>query len=235
MKQEDYYNPKKLTKHNYNVYTTRHEIVEFIKASEPHFSGIVLDAGCGNKPYELLIKSNKQVAEYRGMDLENSNIYQNVPKEVIWDGVTIPLAADEVQTVLATELLEHCFDTDKILSELHRVLSPGGKLIGTVPFIWPLHETPRDFYRFTPFSLKQKLQLAGFRDIQITPFGGRNKMLSVSLAIWLVNHPGSKLKKRILRFFILPMIKRLNRKDKPNSDLTMENNIFIGLGFTATK
>ncbi|MBK9191862.1 MAG: methyltransferase domain-containing protein [Crocinitomicaceae bacterium] len=235
MKQEDYYIPQKLTKYNYNVYTTRLEIVEFIKASSHHFSGSVLDAGCGNKPYEPLIKNNQRVTAYFGMDLENSDIYHRVPKELIWDGVNIPLANDEVQTVLATELLEHCFDTDKIVSEFYRVLSSEGKLIGTVPFIWPLHETPHDFYRFTPFSLQQKLQLAGFRDIQITPFGGRDKMLSVSLAIWLVNHPGSKLKKRILRFFILPLIRRLNRKDKPNSDLTQENNIFIGLGFTARK
>lgn len=235
MNDQDYYSPKKLTKYNFNVYTTRFEIAKYIKENQIDFNGIVLDAGCGSKPYEELIRRNAQVIEYKGMDLENSEIYNNVKKDIIWDGSKIPLDDSSVQTVLATELLEHCFDTDQILSEFYRVLSEDGKLIGTVPFIWPLHETPHDYYRFTPFSLSKKLERSGFKNIHITPLGGRDKMLAVSLSIWLANHSGGRLKKAILRIFILPLIRKLNRMDKPNSDLTKENNIFIGLGFKASK
>ena len=231
----DYYDPQKLTKYNYNVYTTRKAIVSFIESSLPFFSGKVLDAGCGNKPYEKMIRSNKKVIEYIGMDLEDSPIYGGVKKDLAWDGSKIPLPDASVETVLATELLEHCYDTKNVLGEISRVIKDNGTLIGTVPFTWPLHETPHDFYRFTPFALEKNLHESGFKKITITQFGGYNKMLAVSLALWLQHHSGGRLKKRLLRMFVLPAIKRLNRKDKPNADLRAENNIFIGLGFIAQK
>ncbi|MEI9999016.1 MAG: methyltransferase domain-containing protein [Verrucomicrobiota bacterium] len=57
--------------------------------------------------------------------------------------------------VVSTEVLEHLFNYDEILSELWRVLRPNGRLFLTTPFIWPEHEQPYDCARHTSFGLKR--------------------------------------------------------------------------------
>ena len=235
MSLEDYYHPNQLNKFNYNIYISRIEVRNFIQKNITQFSGSILDLGCGNKPYEKLLKSAPNFKSYVGMDLEQSEIYNAVTKDLTWDGNNIPLHNFAIETVLATELLEHCYDTENILNEIFRVLTNDGKLIGTVPFIWPLHEVPNDFYRFTPFALKRKLQEAGFSNIEIFALGGHNKSLGVSLAIWLQNSKSGRLKKRVLRFFILPIIKNLIKNDHEIFDVYKNNNSFVGLGFIAKK
>jgi hypothetical protein len=47
-----------------------------------------------------------------------------------------------------------------------------GTLILSVPFLEPLHEEPRDYYRFTPFSLRLLMEEHGFFIHQIWSKGG---------------------------------------------------------------
>ncbi len=62
----------------------------------------------------------------------------------------IPLEDGSFDTVLMTEVLEHLEEPARGLAEAGRLLRPGGKLILTTPFMWPLHEEPRDFFRYSP-------------------------------------------------------------------------------------
>ncbi|MFX9054275.1 class I SAM-dependent methyltransferase, partial [Acinetobacter baumannii] len=71
-----------------------------------------------------------------------------------WDGYTIPFNDNEFDFVIATEFLEHYYDTAHILTEIRRVLKPGGQLFFSVPYIYSLHEVPYDHHRFTPYALK---------------------------------------------------------------------------------
>jgi len=45
----------------------------------------------------------------------------------------LPIADEQVDLVLATDLLEHVVVPEKMLSEFRRVLRPGGELLVTVP------------------------------------------------------------------------------------------------------
>jgi ubiquinone/menaquinone biosynthesis C-methylase UbiE len=64
----------------------------------------------------------------------------------------------EFGCVLCTEVLEHLHTPQKALDEMRRVLAPGGKLILTTRFIFPLHNVPGDYFRFTRYGLGHLLR-----------------------------------------------------------------------------
>lgn len=56
-------------------------------------------------------------------------------------------------SILCLFTLEHVKNFYAGIKELHRVLKPGGVLIITTPFTFPIHEYPSDYWRFTPQAL----------------------------------------------------------------------------------
>jgi SAM-dependent methyltransferase len=87
--------------------------------------------------------------------------------DVIGDLLDIPLKPDSVDGVIMTEVLEHCTDPLRAVSEVHRVMRPGGLLLVTSPFIWPDHRTLEypDYWRFTEQAWE--LLLKDFSDVKI--------------------------------------------------------------------
>ena len=130
--------------------------------------GRLIDIGCGRKPYEDLFRA--AVTSHVGIDwpvhLDRSRA------DIVADALRLPIANCVADTVLATELMEHLPSPSDFLREIFRILRPDGAVIMTVPFLEPLHETPRDFFRFTPFSLRQLFGEAGFEVREVWPRGG---------------------------------------------------------------
>jgi len=54
----------------------------------------------------------------------------------------------------------------------HRVLKPGGIALYTVPFIWHLHEEPRDFFRFSKYGLSYLFEKSGFALVELKALSG---------------------------------------------------------------
>lgn len=141
-------------------YIIRDIISKSIRSHAHHLEGVILDYGCGSKPYESFFK----YSEYIGVDLESSG-HPNDRKraDVFFDGIHLPFENEKFDGVLASEVFEHVFDIETCLSEIHRVLKTDGKILITCPFVWPLHEEPYDFARYTPHALDSILKKAGFR------------------------------------------------------------------------
>lgn len=74
--------------------------------------------------------------------------------DIVADAHNLPFEENTFEIILCTEVLEHVDNPFKVAKELHRVLKPGGKLILTTRFMYPLHEAPRDNWRFTVFNLR---------------------------------------------------------------------------------
>lgn len=121
----------------------------------------LLDVGCGTKPYQNLFQFEK----YIGIDFDKGGANQNPHADFLYDGKKFPFDENEMDCVLATEVFEHVFEPERFLSEVSRVLKPGGKLLITVPFAWPEHEQPFDYSRYTSFGLKYILEKNGFQII----------------------------------------------------------------------
>lgn len=76
--------------------------------------------------------------------------------DIIGDIHNLPLADDSVDGVICIAVLEHVEDPIKAVSELRRILKPGGKLFLYVPFLYYYHAEHnyyQDYWRYTKDSL----------------------------------------------------------------------------------
>jgi SAM-dependent methyltransferase len=62
-----------------------------------------------------------------------------------------------VDLIVCKNVLEHVPDPQPVLQEAHRILRKGGCLFLVTPFLFPLHDAPHDFFRYTEYSLKPLL------------------------------------------------------------------------------
>lgn len=139
---------------------------------------LVLDVGCGNKPYADLFEG----CDYKGLDWTDVD----AEPDIISDVSNIPLDAETVDIVFSTQVIEHVPDPYAMIRECHRVLKkPGGILILTGPFYWPLHEEPYDFHRFSKYGFENLLKEAGFSQWEIKADGGDWAQIFLSINLRL--------------------------------------------------
>jgi len=135
------------------IWLHRKPILDSIVKAVPFMKGRLLDVGCGNKPYRSLFQTD----EYIGIDISTS-LHNQSCFDKTFDGLHIPFPDECFDSVLCTEVLEHAVDPSKLMSEIIRVLKPGGHAFITVPMFINHHETPFDFRRYTYYGVKQLVQ-----------------------------------------------------------------------------
>jgi SAM-dependent methyltransferase len=139
-------------------YFARKALHQEIKSLACHISGRVLDVGCGSKPYESLLNCR----EYVGMEIDAPENREKKVADLFYKGEAFPVEDSSFDWVVSTQVFEHVFNPDAFLSEIDRVLKPGGGLLMTVPFVWDEHEQPFDFARYSSFGLKSLLERHSF-------------------------------------------------------------------------
>lgn len=132
-------------------------------------SGLVLDIGCAEgKPRRHLPAD----AQYIGIDYFSTAIdWYGTRPDLYADAQFLPLVDCCVDHSLLLDVLEHIPEPDLCLSELNRVLKRGGSLTVQVPFLYPVHDAPLDFHRWTRFGLLQAAEKFGFRVAEETAIG----------------------------------------------------------------
>lgn len=125
-------------------------------------NGDVLDFGGGEKS---LYRNLLRCTSYSSINIDP----QIEPTWLVSVGSPLPCANDSFDTVLSLNTLEHVFEAQSVLSELHRVLRPGGELVLSVPFLFPVHGHPDDFFRPTPSWYRRALGTCGFSEVDVIP------------------------------------------------------------------
>jgi SAM-dependent methyltransferase len=70
--------------------------------------------------------------------------------DLVADAHDLHMVANEsVDCVTTVSVLEHVRNPRKVMQEIYRILKPGGIVYISVPFIFPFHADPYDFYRFS--------------------------------------------------------------------------------------
>ena len=134
--------------------------------------------------------------------------------DVVGSVYEMPFPDATFETILCISALEHFEEPQKAVDEMLRILKPGGTALIQVPLLFPVHDAPGDYWRFTSYGLKSLfkrwtvvsidaenhglkavgslLQRLGF---QTTTYGGRlGKIIIYSLA-WLFYHAPNLIKK----------------------------------------
>lgn len=80
-----------------------------------------------------------------------------------------PMESDTYDAAVCLNTLEHIYDADLVIREIHRVLKPSSTVFITVPFIFRIHASPDDYFRGTPSWWKRTLQSVGFSRTELQP------------------------------------------------------------------
>lgn len=131
--------------------------------------GKTLDIGSGIKlaSYRRFLKKEKDFfVENLDLGFESGS-----GRKIDLEKDFLPHQTKSVDTVLLFNILEHLCNYSLVLSEIKRVLKPGGQLLGAAPFLVAYHPDPHDYWRFTRESLEKIFVTAGFSNIQIKSFG----------------------------------------------------------------
>ena len=156
--------------------------VDLLLRNCQYIKGYLLDAGCGEKPYSLIYKvlTEKNI----GCDVEYC-VHDQSAVDVFATLDELPFQNNTFDTVLCTNVLEHVAENAKAFSELSRVLKCNGHMILSVPFLYPTHEVPHDFYRYSIYGLIYQLRKNGLDIISVTPWGGFGMMVLVYCNLFL--------------------------------------------------
>jgi SAM-dependent methyltransferase len=147
-----------------------HQLIAALIRARPHAHGVLLDVGCGDKPFARWFDGH--VTSYLGTDLHSSRYLGAERPEVFARAEHLPLRDGSVDTVLGLSMLDHFPEPGPLLVEAHRVLRPGGILILEFPQMVPLHDEPHDYLRYTRCGAEWHLERSGFEPLEMIPFGG---------------------------------------------------------------
>lgn len=130
----------------------------------------VLDVGGGER-------FQKDLAAYRELfrhtDYKTLDIEARYRPDIVASIYKIPLPSESMGAIICKSVLEHLEEPGQAVSEMRRILKPGGKILAYVPFIYPYHARAgvyRDYLRFSEDALRYLFR--DFRSVEIRKVGG---------------------------------------------------------------
>jgi SAM-dependent methyltransferase len=185
---EGYYD--KVFKKNSGVQSKWHhlkfrKILEFVNDNKN-----VLNIACSAGTLDPLISGENVVGldfSFKQLIYANSNNRSNHNCYICGEGCRLPIKTNSFDLVISSEFIEHIDSVsfDQFLSEIYRILKPGGELILTTPnylSFWPLLEVvlnnvgdvdyaEQHINKFTPSRLSRNaLESGHFNLIELKPF-----------------------------------------------------------------
>jgi SAM-dependent methyltransferase len=79
--------------------------------------------------------------------------------------------------ILCLYVLEHVYEIEDAVHSMYRALAPGGAAVIAVPHLYPYHDEPTDYWRFTEHALRRLLE--PFDSVEIKVRGFRKMPLAL--------------------------------------------------------
>ena len=140
--------------------------LEYELISKIKYEGKILDYGGGDRAHYVDIIHNQS----KNTNYASVNISREIePTYLIEKSQKLPLISDNYDMIISFNTLEHIYDDKETLSEMIRVLKPGGQILLTVPFLYRVHGSPEDYNRHTMIWWAKTLSRFDIENIQIRP------------------------------------------------------------------
>ncbi len=154
-----------------------------LKRTCENLSGVVLDVGCADAlPRQLM----SERVHYIGVDYYATAVgWYGTKPDVFADARALPMPDHSVDHALLLDVLEHIRDPDRCIAELSRVLRPGGSLTVQAPFLYPVHDAPLDYHRWTRHGLEAAAARNGFEIQEAIAIGQPLETAALNLNIAL--------------------------------------------------
>ncbi len=131
--------------------------------------GIVVDIGCAGGAIRERLDDGTR---YYGLDYyDTATQWYHTRPDVFGDAQSLPFRDSSVDHVFLMEVMEHLPDPDSCMQEIFRILRNRGTLVLSTPFLYPIHDAPLDFRRWTAHGLEYLADRHGFRLESLTPRG----------------------------------------------------------------
>lgn len=155
-------------------------IIRYLKAAEFIRPGdVVLDAACGLGYGSYILYSASKAANIIGIDgseygVRYSNLNYSIAGKLNYQLGFLPsclksIPSGSVDFITSFETLEHVKEPLELLKEFYRILSPGGRIITSVPNDWSdeTGEDPNPFHFHVYDWHKLKDQMAAYFDCEL--------------------------------------------------------------------
>jgi SAM-dependent methyltransferase len=139
----------------------------------------ILDIGSGNLSTNNFIHSSNNIIT---IDYPITNKRYTSKPDIYSDARNLPFLDNYFDTVIIFEVLEHIFEDEIVIKETQRVLKQGGKLYISIPFMYPMHDIPFDFRRYTKYGITELLTQNNYDIEELTAHGN-----SIVTALQLFN------------------------------------------------
>lgn len=127
--------------------------------------GMLLDVGAADRWLEGRLTYD---VRYVALDYpQTGGVLYGARPSVFADAAALPFPDAVFDGVACLEVIEHVPDPQQVLREIARVLKPGGRAWVSMPFLYPLHDGPYDFQRYTEFGLARDAKRAGLRVVKL--------------------------------------------------------------------
>jgi SAM-dependent methyltransferase len=134
-------------------------------------SGSVIDLGCGAGDSVVQFRDVNSSVRWVGVDVERSpevaSRRRTDAEFVTFDGVHLPFEDGSFDAVYCKQVLEHVGEPGALLTEVARVLRPGGVFAGSTSQLEPFHSFST--WNYTPYGLKLLLERAGLGLEEVRP------------------------------------------------------------------
>lgn len=171
-------------------YLSKKTLYQNLKLFLPKLKGNILDVGCWTKPYKSLATN---CTSYIGLEYdtkeETLNDFNNKKiADYYYDGETFPFEDESFDNVFSSQVLEHVPNPERIIYEMSRVLKKDGLILLSIPFVFPEHMQPYDFYRYTTFGIKNLLEKNNFKILELhKTLSDRENILNLSNILFRKN------------------------------------------------
>ena len=139
--------------------------MQILEASKTELSGTVLDLGGNDFTHNI---SNYFRGNYV---IQFADKFPKNEKVIKLDLEIDNSLKDKFDNICLMNVLEHIKNYKNVINICSKSLNINGSIIGSVPFLFKIHYSPNDYFRFTEQLLKEEFADQGFKKIKIKKLG----------------------------------------------------------------